>query len=219
MCRLMEGLPARFAERLRQVLPPPEFFVLSINGKWLTFGPLLAVMLIDLSCAHGQLLYEPQLYGQYADPGDSRIWVICDTKYLEEAYELGELRGDKSEMITYGARRNLTTGEPLNPSAATDYVLASRYQVDAKRGSAKWAGLLLAIFWIVLFLTVLRAALWRRTNVEEDTMCRSWSASMQRSRENLEYNVGSDEVEADAQVEKNVDKHLEAPIKSIAEEA
>lgn len=115
----------RPAARVLAWLPSADVFTMHITGKWLTYGPLLGVMGVDFMCARAQMLYEPLNYGQYANPADDRIWVIVDQLYLDLAYHRGFVVD--SSMIRWEARRNLTTGAPLDASAATDVLLNSKY--------------------------------------------------------------------------------------------
>eukprot|EP00929_Paragymnodinium_shiwhaense_P042140 TRINITY_DN21858_c0_g1_i1.p1 TRINITY_DN21858_c0_g1~~TRINITY_DN21858_c0_g1_i1.p1 ORF type:complete len:610 (-),score=40.34 TRINITY_DN21858_c0_g1_i1:60-1889(-) len=114
-------------------LPGPEFFQLVVTGQWLTYGPLFCVVCLDLFCTRTQVMYEPKNYGQYVDINTQRVWTIVDTDYLALAYTAGTLK--KADMITYAARRNTTTGLPLDGSAATDVELNSIYLAD----SESWA--------------------------------------------------------------------------------
>eukprot|EP00434_Breviolum_minutum_P027159 symbB.v1.2.024022.t1/scaffold2243.1/size84679/3 len=77
---------------LCQYLPSPEFFQVSICGKWLQYGPLCVVMFIDLCYSRTQLFYDPSLFGQYVDPRDSFVWSITDQETLAEAYDNGYLK-------------------------------------------------------------------------------------------------------------------------------
>uniref|UniRef100_A0A7S4VPP4 Uncharacterized protein n=1 Tax=Alexandrium monilatum TaxID=311494 RepID=A0A7S4VPP4_9DINO len=154
---LLRRLPrVPFPDCVYRLLPSIEAFQLSINGKWLTYGPLIGVMIIDFLCAKTQLMYDPVNYGQYADPADSRIWVIRDEAYLKLAYVNGVIA--RPEMVTYAARWNVTTGLPLSASTATDLKLNSKYI-----GSAvyKWLGLLIALLIFAGFVGMLQAANWR----------------------------------------------------------
>jgi len=145
--------PACVSDFIRKYTPDPDFFALSLNGKWLTYGPLLGVMLIDLFCARSQMTYDPESYGQYVDPVDERIYVITDDVYLAEAYDkVGTLL--QPVWITYGARWNTTTGLPISDSTLTDIKLNSRFVGS----SVKYLGLVLALIYIAIFGVLLKLA-------------------------------------------------------------
>lgn len=148
---LVEKLPSP-PECCRGWLPDSSFFNLYIIGPWLTYGPLLVVIALDLFCMRTQLLYEPKLYGQYVDPETQRVWTIVDEDYLLQAYERGVLK--KSDLITYEARRNTSTGAPLaNTTAATDIELNSRYLGSALKYGAAAPGLAcIALFFVIVWI-------------------------------------------------------------------
>lgn len=142
--------------RLSAMLPPLDFFELSISGQWLTYGPLLGVMLIDLFYARTQIMYEPSKFGQYVDPHDQRIWVIVDEAYLALAYKQGKLV--EPSMITYSARRNQTTGMPISASARQDVKLNSKF---IESTAVKFIAMLVALLFIAAFLCFYVSADWQ----------------------------------------------------------
>ena len=46
-----------------------------ITGKWFNYGIMFCVMVLDMNNFKNQVLYDPQLYGQYTD-NDTYIWSI-----------------------------------------------------------------------------------------------------------------------------------------------
>eukprot|EP00928_Gymnodinium_smaydae_P006885 TRINITY_DN12463_c0_g1_i1.p1 TRINITY_DN12463_c0_g1~~TRINITY_DN12463_c0_g1_i1.p1 ORF type:complete len:560 (-),score=76.83 TRINITY_DN12463_c0_g1_i1:119-1549(-) len=104
-------------------------FHFKITGPWLTYGPLLFVLIADLTCARTQYVYQPQNFGQYVDIREEylgRVWTIVDQEYLRRAYDHGVLQN--RSLITYAARRDLMTGLPLDNSSATDVMLQTKYK-------------------------------------------------------------------------------------------
>eukprot|EP00933_Yihiella_yeosuensis_P023048 TRINITY_DN18013_c3_g1_i1.p1 TRINITY_DN18013_c3_g1~~TRINITY_DN18013_c3_g1_i1.p1 ORF type:complete len:336 (-),score=40.38 TRINITY_DN18013_c3_g1_i1:98-1024(-) len=134
--------------RLGRLIPPPDFFQITIRGKWIQYGPLLCVMMIDLCYTRSQVMYDPANFGQYTDDDDF-IWAITDQAYLDRAYTDGVLTN--SSLITYAARWNVTTGSPLDASAATDVKLNSRYT----GAIYKYLSILLGTSVVVLFFSML----------------------------------------------------------------
>merc|ERR1719327_1106537 len=95
-----------------------EFFDVSISPPWLTYGPLLCALCLNLIGTHLQLGYNPKDYGQYVDPHTNSIWTIVDSTYLASAYSAGVLK--MPDKVTWLARRDASTGLPLDSSAASD---------------------------------------------------------------------------------------------------
>jgi len=146
--RLGRRCPTRCLPKwFRDLLPEAAWFEVIIHGKWLTYGPLIVVMAIDLFCAKTQLMYQPNMYGQYVDAFDNSIWVIVDPEYLGKAYSPTGWLLDPA-LVTYAARRNLTTGDPVSESARTDYRLHSKF-IGA--GYAKYIFFLVCAFMIAFF--------------------------------------------------------------------
>jgi len=144
---LLARLAAKLPEPptwLRRFYIPPEFWVFSVTGAWLTYGPLLGVVLVDLVCAKNQLFYEPSAYGQYARgddlPGGRRLWSILDADYLGVAYTNGVLK--VPDMVTYAARWNATTGD-FSGSGKVDFETRSLYLASPWRYICVAPGLLL----------------------------------------------------------------------------
>lgn len=125
-----------------------QFFTFSVTGKWMTYGPLMVVVCLDLFCVRMQMIYDPQLYGQYVDPQTHRVWTITDKDYLQQAYNHGNL--EKPEMIAYSARWNTTTKKPLSPSATTDIELNSQYMASPFKWVAAVPGLAFFVFFLVI---------------------------------------------------------------------
>lgn len=125
------------------------FLSFKITGPWISYGPILCAIFLDLLCTRTQILYEPQDYGQYVDPATNRIWTIIDDKYLQEAYKAGVL--EHPERITWSARRNATTGAPLDTSAASDLELNSAYLGGpVAKCVAALPGLLILTFFVLI---------------------------------------------------------------------
>lgn len=135
----------RCAQSRRSELPSPasspsilqhgveQFFNLTFTGPWLTYGPLLCAVCLDLLGTCSQLLYHPEDWGQYVDPKTNRIWTITDKHHLS-AYRAGAL--ERPDLVSWATRRNASTGLPL-ANAATDVLT-----------SASWSGALMV--WKVL---------------------------------------------------------------------
>jgi len=152
------GCVKRCAERLpspptgcRKWLPDANFFHVTVTGPWLSYGPLLIVIGLDLFCMRTQMLYSPNQYGQYVHPDTQRVWTIVDQDYLLQAYNRGVL--NQTDMITYGARWNNITGQAMSASALTDIELSSRYLGS----NIKYVAIipsfsLVVIFWVLVWL-------------------------------------------------------------------
>lgn len=63
-----------------------DFFTINISGKWMNYGPLLIIIMLDCNMIKNQLIYHPVDYGQYVDPSDNSVWTIVDQAYLDLAY-------------------------------------------------------------------------------------------------------------------------------------
>mmetsp|Transcript_83681 Transcript_83681/g.194610 ORF Transcript_83681/g.194610 Transcript_83681/m.194610 type:complete len:650 (-) Transcript_83681:112-2061(-) len=144
---------------LSEVLPDLSFLHVRITGSWLTYGPLFFVMCIDLFCTRTQLIYAPELYGQYVEPEEQRIWTILDQAFLLKAYDDGYLREGMEDLLTFEARRNVSTGEALSESAATDVLLNARYLGSNLKYLTAAPGVLM----MFLFIALVWAANKRRT--------------------------------------------------------
>jgi len=136
-------LPNGCSQRCKDLVPDPSFFHITIDGAWLTYGPLLFVLCIDLFCTRTQLMYDPLNYGQYVEPVAERIWTIVDGETLLRAYDHGTLRKGLESLISYQARRNRTTGAPLSAAAASDVQLNSRYFGNSIKWLAATPGLIM----------------------------------------------------------------------------
>jgi hypothetical protein len=71
---------------LHGIWPGPDFFKVTIRGKWIQFGPLVCVMIIDLWYGKTQITYDPSLYGQWVHPDTQRVWSITDYGYIINSY-------------------------------------------------------------------------------------------------------------------------------------
>ncbi|CAL1173391.1 unnamed protein product, partial [Cladocopium goreaui] len=153
-------------KRLCRYLPGPEFFQVSIRGKWLQYGPLCVVMFIDLCYSRTQLFYDPSFFGQYADPRDFFIWTITDQETLESSYEGGYLKENASELISFEGRWNTSTYEVLTPEALTD----ATTQVGTERFTERLMGCGLWISGSALFsfACCICTADWRRARVLQE---------------------------------------------------
>lgn len=104
-----------------------KFLNFRMTGKWMTYLPLiLAVLFGDLLCGKNQLAYAPEYFGQYVD-SEYRVYTIMDREYLDKIYVDGRLNESARHLLTYEARWNVTTRQPLDHSAATDIMLNSRF--------------------------------------------------------------------------------------------
>ncbi|CAK9075350.1 unnamed protein product [Durusdinium trenchii] len=166
MARLLKLIPQpswSCWKRLCQYLPGPEFFQVSIRGKWLQYGPLCCVMFIDLAYSRTQLIYDPSYYGQYVDLRDSFIWSITDQATLETAYEGGYLKENASHLISFEARWNTTSYEPF-PFALTDVKGNSRFMNSGMKYLALW----ISTSALVSFACCLCTADWRRARLLQE---------------------------------------------------
>jgi hypothetical protein len=100
-----------------------HFFAFNISGKWMNFGPLMVIIVLDLNMFKNQLFYVPVDYGQYVDSTD-RIWTIVDPNYLALAYEDGLLREGAESLIAWEARMGAVN---VTASALTDVPSNSKY--------------------------------------------------------------------------------------------
>jgi len=125
-----------------------NFMTFTVDGKWLTYGPLLCVICVDLFCIRTQVFYLPSMYGQYVDPHSKRIWTITDKYYLGLAYQDGVLK--RPELIAWAARRHNVSGAPLDSSAATDVELNSRHLDTSLKYACTLPGLLALIGFVLL---------------------------------------------------------------------
>jgi hypothetical protein len=117
LASLLEKLPSPPA-CLSRLLPGPEFFHLNVTGKWMTYGPLMGIIAVDLFCMRAQVLYEPSAFGQYTDP-EGRIWTIVDEAFLDAVYENGVLKESYRSLVTFEARSAV--------SNSSDYILSATY--------------------------------------------------------------------------------------------
>lgn len=165
---------------LRRWAPPPGFFTFHVTGSWLTYGPLLLVILVDLFCAKNQLLYDPKNYGQYvlgSGEGNEawRIWAIQDTAYLSEAYSKGVVV--RPELIAYEARWNETTGEFLGRDEVADFRTLSMHTDNNLRYLCAAPGLLM----IPVFFALVLFANRRKAHLRASSECSDQVLSAKRS--------------------------------------
>lgn len=142
-CDILKRLITKFPPlptSLRRFLPPAEFFQLEVTGKWMTYGPLMGIILIDLFCMRAQVFYEPTNFGQYVDPS-FRIWTITDEEFLGQVYEAGILKDGSASQISYSTRSSLPA------VSESDYRLSARYIGS----SFKYAAAVLGFVMIVAF--------------------------------------------------------------------
>jgi len=183
-------LPDGCSHRCKCLLPDPSFFHVTVNGAWLTYGPLLLVLCIDLFCTRTQLMYDPLNYGQYVEPAEERIWTIVDSGTLLSAYDHGTLREGFDVLISYQARRNVTTGAPLSAAAATDVQLNSRYFGN----SIKWLAAAPGLLMLVSFFPLIWAANKRRVLLKVMGRVSELSRSFVGSRKVCPVDDGNDQL-------------------------
>lgn len=137
-----------------------KFLDVTIAGPWVTYGPLFCALCFNLLGMFLKMFYIPEDYGQYVDPSTNRIWSIVDEQYLLAVYESGILRSNSSQLVTWAARHNGSTGLPFNGSAASD-VLATTSYSGADLSGKIWAaipGLFMLVAFIPLVLVGERIA-------------------------------------------------------------
>lgn len=157
LSRLLDLLPIPSCglwKRLERYLPSIDDFTVKISGKWMQYGPLVCVMMIDLFYTYVQISYKPSDFGQYADNRDHFVWTITDQATIDAAYSRGVLQNES--LVLWAARRNLTTGEPL-PFATGDVKTNCRYIGS----NAKYVGVVIGFLAVVGFLCSLWCADWR----------------------------------------------------------
>lgn len=157
LTRLLRLLPIPSCglwKRLERYLPSLDDFTVKISGKWMQYGPLVCVMMIDLFYTYVQISYKPSDFGQYADAQDHFVWTITDQAMIDMAYSRGVLKNES--LVSWAARRNLTTGEPL-PLAIGDVKTNCRYTGS----SAKYVGVVIGLLAILGFFCTLWFADWR----------------------------------------------------------
>eukprot|EP00658_Telonema_sp_P-2_P061442 TRINITY_DN50145_c0_g1_i2.p1 TRINITY_DN50145_c0_g1~~TRINITY_DN50145_c0_g1_i2.p1 ORF type:complete len:449 (-),score=106.48 TRINITY_DN50145_c0_g1_i2:109-1455(-) len=132
--------------RLYKWLDEWGFFRIQISGKWVAYGPLMVILLLDLNAARNQVTYDPVNFGQYPGPED-KIWTIIDSESLDVLYD--GLDAIDPSVITFSARM----GNATVAAGLSDVEMSSRYE-DESYG-IKLPGLLpgLSMF-PVLFLLI-----------------------------------------------------------------
>jgi hypothetical protein len=120
-------------------------------------------MAVDLLCTKTQMFYTPLTYGQYPDPS-GKIWTIIDEDYLATAYSSSgtylESQDATAALVSFEARWNVTTGEPLSESAATDVQINAFYTEDP---GSKYVAFLVGLSIIAIFAWMVIQADWKRT--------------------------------------------------------
>jgi len=173
---------------LCQYLPSPEFFQVSICGKWLQYGPLCVVMFIDLCYSRTQLFYDPSLFGQYVDPRDSFVWSITDQETLAEAYDNGYLKENGSELISFEARWNITSYEALLPETLTDVKLNSRFVNTGIKYLALW----ISAAALISFACCICTADWKRARILQEIKMEDGKRSEDENHEEAAPEVKGD---------------------------
>lgn len=180
-------------KRICEYLPSPEFWQVSIHGKWLQYGPLFVVMFIDLCYSRTQLIYDPAYFGQYADPRDNFVWSITDQATLSAAYEGGYLKENGTDLISFSARWNETTFEPLLPAALDDVKLNCRYIGS----SIKYLALWISVVAITSFACCLTAADWKRARIIREIKQEEEEAAAAEGELKAEADAAADQVDRD----------------------
>eukprot|EP00928_Gymnodinium_smaydae_P040048 TRINITY_DN27226_c0_g5_i1.p1 TRINITY_DN27226_c0_g5~~TRINITY_DN27226_c0_g5_i1.p1 ORF type:complete len:654 (+),score=94.56 TRINITY_DN27226_c0_g5_i1:50-1963(+) len=145
---------------LQRLLPSFDFFAFTVTGAWLSYGPLMLVMGIDMFCTKTQLFYEPSTFGQYIEGNGTepwRIWTIRNETYLAMAYDGGALV--HPEMVSFAARQ----AQMFGSGALADVKLTARHTGTGLRYIAVIPGLaIIPLFFILVVVSN------RRKNVETE---------------------------------------------------
>jgi hypothetical protein len=94
----------------------PEFFEISISGRWFNYGIILVVMCLDFNMMKNQIVYEPFAFGQYTDP-DGHIWTVEKTS---------DLTGATEEQISWAVRGGEASGDSRMQARYVDAPYALR---------------------------------------------------------------------------------------------
>lgn len=142
--RLLPDVPVpAFARRLYDELDP-GFFCVRVSGAWLTYGPLIFVVCLDLFCTRTQLVYDPETYGQYVSRENQHVWAVVDEEFLRSIYKDGVLTDPTA--LSWDARR--LPDSPWND----DEELNSRYLGSALKYIAAAPGLVsIPTFWLLVW--------------------------------------------------------------------
>lgn len=88
---------------LSRILDNP-IFLIRIAGKWMNYGPLIVIIMLDMNMLKNQIIYDPAAFGQYTDPNGA-IYTIIDQNYTNRYFVDGLLIDDEAAgMISYEAR-------------------------------------------------------------------------------------------------------------------
>lgn len=87
-----------------------SFCSIKISAKWLTYGPLMVILALDLNMLKNQLVYVPEDFGQYVKGGSGAIFTIRDETYLGQFYDEDGIYGGSG--VTAASRVNSTTDFP-----------------------------------------------------------------------------------------------------------
>jgi len=85
-----------------------------ISGKWMNFGIMSCVMVLDCVCLMGLVMYEPTFNGQYLDPVTKEIWSMNSLREIDQlamAYALWQNDEDKVGLLL----RQDMMSEHINP--------------------------------------------------------------------------------------------------------
>jgi hypothetical protein len=58
-----------------------------INHKWLQYGPLLVIIMLDINMLKNQIVYKPSNFAQYIHPSTHEIWTISDLDSIVYAFD------------------------------------------------------------------------------------------------------------------------------------
>jgi hypothetical protein len=66
---------------------PDEKKCIRINHKWLQYGPLLVIIMLDINMLKNQCVYKPSNFAQYIHPSTHEIWTISDLDSIVHAFD------------------------------------------------------------------------------------------------------------------------------------
>jgi hypothetical protein len=88
-----------------------------INQKWMQYGPLLIIILLDINMLKNQCMYKPSSFAQYINPRTHEVWTITDLDLIAQAFDPhGVLLNDS--LINWNDReltRPMTVRDLVNP--------------------------------------------------------------------------------------------------------
>jgi len=134
-----------------QRLKESQAFHVQVSGKWVAYGPLMVILLLDLNCMRTQMSYTPIAYGQYSDP-TSNIWTVIDDSLIAAAYTNAAPQSWADNVIHWQHRKGSTD---LSYAASLhDIKLNSLYKEHSSvlKAAALFPGLVsipaaFALFW------------------------------------------------------------------------